>query len=111
MNALRRIAFINLKKIGGTSTSSFQEMKHHILLTHSELIEQINMINPDVIIGGVTWVSSWKILFGKENIERIDKWILNWNGKYIIDYYHPSARKSNEELYSLLKGIVQKIKS
>ncbi len=61
--ALRRIAFINLKKIAGKSSSSYPEILKHVRLMKKELLKQIEIINPDLIIGGITWKSIWKEIF------------------------------------------------
>lgn len=108
MEALGRIAFINLKKIGGNSKSNLPEIVNHLRITKIELLRQIEIINPDLIIGGVTWNILWEELFPSIELVRIDEDVLKWKDKHIIHFFHPSARKSNQFLYEELERKINK---
>ncbi len=106
--AIKQIAFMNIKKNGGTGNSEYNRMMEHVKMNFEFLHRQIEIISPDIIITGtswnelrdalfpnITWVKSgYDILIGKHK-----------NSK-VIDFYHPSARTAPAAAYSLLQNIV-----
>lgn len=107
--ALRCIAFMNLKKIGGKSVSFRKEIEQHIIEDRSYLQRQIEIINPDLIIGSVTHYRSWQLLFEAHEYSKSGYGIklLKWQHYPIIDFYHPSARGGRASYYALLKLVFE----
>lgn len=118
VNILEDIAIININKSGGSSTSNDSFINKVYIEKKDLLIDQINSINPDVIINASRVYS----LFYDLNIssQRINK--LNTikteyfkrKDRLVINTYHPNCRVKNvtDEVYvgSILK-IVKNWKS
>jgi hypothetical protein len=105
--AIKKIAFMNIKKSGGKGSSELQEMMHHLKINLDFLHKQIDIILPDIIILGTTWMELRNKLLPNT------KWVKSgYNieiGKYknykVIDFYHPSSRSAPSATYSLLQNI------
>ncbi len=110
-NALRSIAFMNLKKSAGKGTSEYSTMIK-VLENREEkkyILDEIKIIDPEIIILGLTWKelsielindiewtnSGYQILIGK------------WGKRKVINFYHPSSRNAPSAAYSLLQNIVR----
>lgn len=99
LKTMRKIAFINVKKSSGGSNSSGKEITEHYNKHKTILHEQINEINPDIIINGSR---KWEII-GSESIPNaecigVNKFEAYYNKKRIgIHAYHPMAFYSNYE--------------
>lgn len=109
-NYLCRVAFMNVKKTGGRSSSEYDDVLRHATEFSDLIKEQIKVIQPTLIIGGLSfWLPVWEAIFGKaiiENkvtIEDID--VFTWNDIPIIDYYHPSNRLPHSMQYALLSRV------
>lgn len=106
--AIRQIALLNIKKIGGAGVSDYNSMITHLKTNHDFLHRQIEIIKPNIIITGVSWPELLAALFPD-----ITKWqssgygvkIGKYNDAKIIDYYHPSSRTAPAASYSLLQNI------
>lgn len=103
MSGLSKIAYLNLKKIGGAGNSNISEICMYAKQIRHELIDQITIINPDIIIGGVSSFKVWDSLFGRSDMTEISETGFLWRNKHVLHFYHPSARKSNLFLYEELK--------
>lgn len=98
---LRRIAVINVKKTPGLSTADSQELEEAMWENKDLLREQIQSIQPDIIICGGTEYY-FKNIF---DIAEKDV-LLTSNGirycfydeKLVLFYYHPNARKNMKEM-------------
>ena len=107
--AIQQIAFMNVKKNGGIGKSDPNVIMDHLKLNFKFVHEQIKIINPDMIILGLSWPEVRNALFPKVN------WIksgyeveIGRFGKFkLIDFYHPSARTAPAAAYSLLQNIIQ----
>jgi hypothetical protein len=102
--ALRSVAFINVKKSSGKANADPDVISKYIVASRKLLHEQIHEINPTLIIscfrydylpnqlfdGALTPTSSGTFSYGK------------WEGIDVINFYHPSARKSSRWLYEKL---------
>lgn len=106
--AIKKIALMNIKKVGGGGSSNEIEILAHLKTNMALLNRQIEIINPELIILGVSWDSI------KSNLIKNTKWedsgynvdLCNWNGKKVIDFYHPSSRIVPAASYSLLQNII-----
>jgi len=110
--AIQRIAFINIKKIGGAGISNLKALE--TFLDQGQNLEnnrkEINIIQPNLII----LCLSWKELRNKLFPELYDKWkdcgyeipVAKWNDCKVIDFYHPSSRNAPAAAYSLLQNVI-----
>lgn len=89
VNVLKEIAYINVKKTAGISKTNFKELESAFNEGKDRLFEEINKINPDVIVYGGTFY-----LFEKD----IENRIINKNTKH-INAYHPSQISEKQEKY------------
>lgn len=109
--ALRSTAFMNLKKTGGRSSAEQVAVLDHVTRYREQLLDQIRIIEPEIIVGCVSWWPIWEALFGKgitntrELIE--DQWVFRWGSATVIDFYHPSNRYPSSMQYALLSRIVR----
>lgn len=89
IDVLTQIAFLNVKKTAGSSIIHYSSLENAYKQNKDLLFEQINEINPDIIIYGGTF-----------NLFKDDKetMINNKNIKH-ISAYHPSQRSITHELY------------
>ncbi|MDD7456880.1 MAG: hypothetical protein PUK83_00380 [Clostridia bacterium] len=117
---LDKIAVINIKKFNGESRSENQNLIDHAERHSKELLRQIELINPDVIVCGYTcWLLD--IVLGKENREIIRKTksdLLKYKTRslfkdnkkevIVIDFWHPACIKEENSLY---ENLVESYKS
>jgi len=110
LNAIHHIAFMNVKKIGGGSQSEYDNIINSVNRDFDFIHKQIEIINPDIIILGLSWKEVRTELFPDLN----DKWqesgydiaIARFNNAKVIDFYHPSSRNAPAASYSLLQNVV-----
>jgi hypothetical protein len=113
---LQKIAFMNIKKRGGGSVCDAKQLLAHINTAEhlACLHEQIVIIDPDLIILGLSWGAAERkikelVLPGiNEVLEQCNYSIeVGKLGKRrIIDFYHPSSRNGPSASYSLLQNVV-----
>lgn len=104
-SALEHIAFINVKKVPGGSTSDGSEIYQAYKKPESQkLIHcQIETYKPDIIIGGATM----SILYPYFNIAASDihkkeencSWYSISEGRLLIDVYHPAQTTKSHKAY------------
>ncbi|GAB3280316.1 hypothetical protein GCM10027347_55440 [Larkinella harenae] len=106
--ALKSVAFINVKKASGTAIANWRHIHQYITESRSLLHQQINQINPTLIIGCFRYKSYLESLLGMPLKESASKSysIGHWNGIDVINFWHPSSRKSKRFLYDQLKEAV-----
>jgi len=107
--ALNSIAFMNVKKTGGKDASSKSEINRIIKRDRDSIHEEIKIINPEIIILGLSWRSSVELLFPNLNWHNTGYSIIisKYGNAKIIDFYHPSSRSSPVALYCLLEKIIK----
>lgn len=110
-SSLRHIAFMNVKKILGETSSVGADIYRHYSLAKDLLVEQIEEINPDVIIGCAPHFPDLFNALGVDskvqNFESVE-WAIAPNGRLIIHAYHPQQKTINRGDY--VNDIVQIIK-
>ena len=103
------IAFMNLKKSGGTGTANDINISKAINETSPWLLQEIEIIDPDIIIGCGLLKKYWKGFL--EELKWIpsgfDTNIAMWNNIKIIDYWHPSNRYPRVMNYCTLGAITK----
>lgn len=104
-----KTAVMNLKKIGGSSSSKSEELLQFTKKDKSFILDELHIIKPQVIVGGIGDSRLWKILFEKLelNDSGYDIYVGRWESFKIIDFYHPSYRVSRAMTYSLLQNVVR----
>lgn len=105
INCMQEVAYINVKKVGGGSQASHQEIQSFYELNKEALHEQINLINPEVIIFGNTLnYFDWAWLKHTFEIELEDESNQNlhiYSGKkhLLLHAYHPNNRRITHQVY------------
>lgn len=108
-NAIKSIAFMNIKKSGGGGVAHYSVIFEHYDKNRAYLLRQIEIIKPELIILGISfWGELRKELFPdaewKKSGYGIDIGIVKEKYK-IIDFYHPSSRTPPSASYCLLHNI------
>jgi hypothetical protein len=108
-NALKSTAIVNLKKSGGGTSTDIEVLKRHVKMNKEFLLKQIDLIRPNIIIGGLGQTAIWELFI--ENIKFInsgyDLKIARFNDFKIVDFYHPSYRVPRAMSYSLLMNVIK----
>ena len=103
--AIRSIAFMNLKKIGGSASSDPEVIRLHTKRDQDLLRRQIEIIGPDVIVGGIGRDDRlWKLLLPGIELHNcgFDIGVARVGCIRVVDFYHPSYRVPRAMSYSLL---------
>jgi len=116
IDILQNIALINIRKLPGEARSKDKEIENAYIAHKLLLLKQIEIINPDVIIGGGTIKHLYtdlqlskankKTMTKFENIKNHPKAYFTADNKIIIETCHPAA-KINQELYcnNIINGV------
>ena len=73
------------------------------------LHEEIEIIDPEIIILGTSWKKLRNFIFDKVDWRHsgYDVAIRKYNKAKVIDFYHPSSRNAPSAAYSLLQNIIK----
>lgn len=118
-NKIDDIAIVEVKKMNEEKkSSSNQEIIEYAKKDKEFLKEQIDLINPNIILCGNTF-ESYKTIYDNDakmaeqlnylwldNAE-IDAYVCSHRKRMIISFYHPSYRKSTEDLFELLCRVIK----
>ena len=105
---INRIAVINVKKSNGQSKSDYQELKKYAKEDRVFLRRELDIINPDIIVCGYTSHCLRVILGDDWKNNKTDMTLFGeWNGKLVIDYYHPASKYPHRVNYYALMSICQ----
>jgi len=109
-----QIAVINLKKSGGKPQSVIEEVAAYALSDREEIIRELQLIDPDIVICGSTFWILHRFVFGKDPLNgksTCDNWYyyMNLDGKerLYIDYYHPANHWPDLVNYYAITSIYQ----
>jgi hypothetical protein len=97
IDALKSIAYINVKKLPGHTTSPESIIENAYSSSKEILLKQITDYNPDIIIGGSTLHHFFNDL-GFKREEMVKHESLNYiikENKIYIDAYHPAQRTNS----------------
>lgn len=110
---LKKIAVINIKKSSGKSSSDMDEINNYALFDKEEIMREIALCNPTIIICGYT-MSSLNIItdYTVKDEKHPDKdWIysfeLNGHKVIVIDFFHPANHYPKLMNYYTLMKIYQ----
>ena len=96
---LKKIAVINIKKIGGNSSSYQTEINKTYSQNRTMILEQIESISPDIIINGSRVWNLFQDLPGEdwESVENFN--VKHVNEKIYVHAYHTCQTKINQRKY------------
>lgn len=103
-DALLHAAVVNIKKSGGKKSSSDDEIKDFAKKDGLFIYEQIEKINPEIMICGNTW-SSVKHLWPEPS--RVYDLVYYTGGRHIVDFWHPSNKWPNILNYYSVMSMLQ----
>lgn len=110
---LQSASVVNIKKSNGVECSDEKDLIIYIDTDSEFLLEELELINPNIIICGGTYKEFCR-LNGVEpytGMKKITDWIYIFNGKIIIDYIHPSAPRIHGAMsYYTISAMFQKAK-
>ena len=109
-DSLRTLAYINIKKFPGGTSSYGKNIQYYYNHYEPFLIDQIERINPDVVIFGGTYkFFSRRLNLGPLEKNPLGPSYLQKDGRLYISAYHPDQRTIGKNIY--VEGIVSVIKS
>lgn len=110
--ALHSVAFMNLKKSGGTAYANYSRIEECIQAEADLIRREVEIIDPKIIVGCFACKEWWQIFLPevKFSAKTIDGVLVgNWRNVQIIDFFHPSYRGSSAMSYALLRNIFKQI--
>ncbi len=101
-----RIAVINVKKSNGQSESDYKELEDCAIEDRDFLRRELDIVNPNIILCGYT-SHCLRAILGNDwkNNKTAMTLFGEWNGKLVIDYYHPASQYPNSVNYYALMSI------
>lgn len=114
---LKKIAYINLSKMPGNTTSSDSHLKECYPLWKDILFEQIELYKPDIIIFGntlpyfkedlqITGEPLYKTTSGKWNAHTYKQ----EDNRILIDAYHPSRKGGEDGSHDYVTAVVKAVR-
>lgn len=94
---LSQIAVLNIKKSSGESNSQYGEISAYADYDKEEILREIELLDPDIIVCGATASDINRIAGGKIKSTPCDNWYywsdaIDGKERLYIDYYHPANR-------------------
>ena len=98
---LKKVAVINIKKSDGKSKSNNKDIIQYAEYDAEEILREIEIINPDIIVCGYTIgplnaalkkMDPTFIQFKSNKETTSENYHYVWKNRIVIDYYHPAAR-------------------
>jgi hypothetical protein len=115
--ALESIALLNLKKLTGTQTSVPALLHAFSLLDKSYIIEEIDIIKPEVIVSCSTFTELIWVLDLDEikchlpDMDSILNSVYHHSSSSIVFWqHHPAGRRKHEDNYNDLKDLFRRLK-
>lgn len=111
--AVKHIAFINVKKLPGGKNSSEASIKNAYANHKSILLQQIETYQPDIIIGGNTlpyFIKDLNLDSGILYENNDPKYYLKDSRLYLLSY-HPSYYKNDEDVEDYINDIINVVKN
>ena len=105
--ALLSSAVINLKKTKGGSNSDMNEVRKYAIEDANFIREEIDLINPEVIICGYTFGIVKEILEINSPSLNNEHRIFSFNNRKFINYWHPAAYYPADMSYYALLALYQ----
>lgn len=111
--ALKSIAFINVKKTAGRANANPKTIWGYIGASCSLLLEQIREIAPTLIVCGFPY-DNYPIQLFDVQMKKSESGTFSigtWEGISIINFFHPSCRNDKKWLYNELAQAYKSIRS
>ena len=104
---LQKIAIMNIRKSGGETSSVDNEIKQYAIYDKKEIIREIELIDPDIVIcGGSIILNSLDEISNKQIIKNPSDLIsyyysdaIGKKERLFIDFYHPACRYPRVLMY------------
>lgn len=104
--ALKKLAFINIKKISGTHTIDYDSILEFIKIGKDHINQQIDIINPTLIICCLNNKYLTEELLNIELEQKGEFFIGKRKEAKVINFLHPSVRKKNLDLLAMLEKAI-----
>jgi len=107
---LRLFAVINLKKEAGSGNSNMDDIFYHVEYYKVEWLQEIDIIDPKIIVCGGTFDIISKIL-NIDDIMTCDsgaRYFLK-NKRVFLEFYHPAYQVSDKMLFAYFKETLKSI--
>ena len=98
---LRSVAVVNIKKSNGKSGSAKEDLEEYIESDWTFLKKQMDYIDPELIVYGNLPCFLWEKL-NFSGAEEISEWVYFKEGKFIVNFWHPSNRFPKKMSYYAL---------
>jgi hypothetical protein len=107
LDTLARTAFMYLRKTARGTVIRPEEFEERAFRDRAFILEQIEIIAPDVIVGCVRDFRLWSKIFGNDIVFRqaYDTALFRFKEMKVIDFFHPAYHISSAALYSLLQNV------
>ncbi|MBN1865205.1 MAG: hypothetical protein JW808_09920 [Victivallales bacterium] len=111
---LTSIAYVNVSKELGDSSSNQKEIQNRAIKDREFLVRQIDLLDPDVVLCARTFWSYHPIYNGNNGnstMTRVSDRVYSHGRRTVIDFYHPGKPAGNrdKELYAKLQRILQEL--
>jgi len=100
-------AIINIKKSSGKVSSNKSDLALYVKEDWDLISEQIEEINPDLIICGSTLpIIEEHLKYTPSALKKCDEWLYKSDKYYFVDFWHPANQYPNKlNYYSLLTAL------
>ncbi len=111
--SLSDIAYLNVSKELGESTTNQKQLQDRAIQDSDYLTKQIDIIDPDVVLCARTFWCYHTIYEENKTIEKISENLYYHKDRLVIDFFHPGKPAGNKdrELYAKLSGILESHKA
>lgn len=109
---LQAASVVNIKKSNGISSTIKDDLQKYLDEDSKYLLEELELINPDIIICGGTYEEYCRLnrIKAYEGMKKITDWTYLFQGKLVFDFVHPSAPIHGAMSYYTITGMFQKAK-
>lgn len=83
-------AIVNVKKSGGESRSDLNQVAKFCELDADKIREQIEMINPEIIICGGTWAEASRFIWRDDEKHEVYARTYSVRDRFVFDFWHPA---------------------
>jgi len=109
ISTLSKVAFMNLKKTPGVNKASPKEIKKTVINFKLYILNEIEIIGPNIIIGGISDSTLWDDIFSSLDVKTTKingRKVMRTKKIRIVDFYHPSCRIPRVKTYRILRDII-----
>lgn len=109
LKKLGDIAYVNVSKELGESSSNAKHLQNRAIEDREFLTQQIDIIDPEIILCANTFSCYHPIYNGNQTIEKVSDRIHKHKDRIIIEFYHPGPPAGNKDraLYQSFSDILK----